>query len=179
MMTQQLAFSILTAPIAAIDRRALSQAWYSALHLARSGEPPSLAAAARDEMPPREYGTRLATTRHEYARSAKFGGVARGRDPGSKPSLAAMPDRRAVRSTLARRIERTFLHSIARPKRATFTLDGTAARVHVALQTTPAGVRIIAVCQASMRTRVARALDEARYALAARGIVLRTDVNEA
>ena len=35
MMTQQLEVSILAAPLAAIDRRALSQAWYSALHLAR------------------------------------------------------------------------------------------------------------------------------------------------
>src|SRR6202034_3463065 len=34
MMTQQLEVSILAAPLAAIDRRALSQAWYSALHLA-------------------------------------------------------------------------------------------------------------------------------------------------
>ena len=35
MMTQQLEVSILAAPLAAIDRRVLSQAWYSALRLAR------------------------------------------------------------------------------------------------------------------------------------------------
>jgi hypothetical protein len=47
MMTQQLEVSILAAPLAAIDRRALSQAWYSALHLARPDRSP---------VPPRECG---------------------------------------------------------------------------------------------------------------------------
>ncbi len=42
MMTQQLHVSILAAPLAAIDPRALSQAWYSALRLAH-GAPGDLA----------------------------------------------------------------------------------------------------------------------------------------
>ena len=93
--------------------------------------------------------------------------------------LARGLERRAERSPLARRIERAFLDPIRANKRATFTIDGTQARVHVALQTTASGVRLIAVCPAAIRIDVARALDEARYALALRGIALRIDVNEA
>jgi hypothetical protein len=174
MMTQQLGFSILAAPLAAIDRRALSQAWYSALHLARERTLQS-PAPPRNEVPIRDVAQRTAES-HESTRAAKFEGARRVREPGSKPTPVATPERRATRSALARRIERTFLHPIARPKRATFTVDGTRARVHVALQTTPNGVRIVAVCPASVRGRVARALDQARFALAARGIALQADV---
>ncbi|HEY1429269.1 MAG TPA: hypothetical protein VGF18_06830, partial [Candidatus Tumulicola sp.] len=45
-MTEQLRVSIVAAPLAAIDPRALSQAWYSALHLARESRAP-LAGAKR------------------------------------------------------------------------------------------------------------------------------------
>ena len=179
MMTQQLGFSILTAPLAAIDRRTLSQAWYSALHLARGAQSQSFAPSAHNDVPICEHGARRVADSHEFARTAKFEGTARVREPASKPTSGATPERRAARSALARRIERTFLHPTARPKRATFTIDGTRARVHVALQTTPTGVRIVAVCPATVAARVSRALDEARYALAARGIALHADVSEA
>jgi hypothetical protein len=177
-MTQQLGFSILSAPLAAIDRRTLSQAWYSALHLAREAQHQPPATSVRNESPAQAQVTPRAAASRECARTAKVADATRAGRPGSKSTSTATPERRAERSSLARRIERIFLHPIARPKRATFTIDGTAARVHVALQTTPAGVRIIAVCPASIQSRVARALDEARYALAARGIALHADLSE-
>jgi hypothetical protein len=177
MMTQQLGFSILSAPLAAIDRRALSQAWYSALHVAQAPHAQPASANVRAEAAASERP-------HRSGQPAKHANVerrdtsARSHTATSKPRIAAAPDRRAARSVLARRIERTFLNPISPPRRATFTIDGTAARVHVALQTTPDGVRIVAVCPPSIRARVSRALDQARYALAARGLALHADVSE-
>jgi hypothetical protein len=177
MMTQQLGFSILTAPLAAIDRRALSEAWYSALHLAQAPHAQPALANVRTEAAASER-SRYTGQPGKRAHVEPHDANARSQSATSKPRIPAAPDRRAARSVLARRIERTFLNPISRPRRATFTIDGTAARVHVALQTTPAGMRIVAVCPASIRARVTRALDQARYALAARGIALHTDVSE-
>jgi hypothetical protein len=175
MMTQQLGFSILTAPLAAIDRRALSQAWYSALHLAQSAHAPSASSKVRPDASAGKPAQR-ADESHERAHAESRHASTLPRTAASKLRVALTPERRAARSVLARRIERTFLNPIVRPQRATFTIDGTRARVHVALQTTPAGVRIVAVCPASIRARVSRALDEARYALATRGIALHADL---
>lgn len=177
MMTQQLGISILTAPLAAIDRRALSQAWYSALHVAR--EHPASVTAPRKATTVAESGTRethrasppRASERLAHAAHAPMR-AARG------ASGAPAADRRATRSPLARRIERTFLDPARRTARATFTLAGTQARVHVALQAVPSGLRLIAICPPSVSERVARALDQARYALAMRGVALLVDVNE-
>jgi hypothetical protein len=177
MITQQLGFSILTAPLAAIDRRSLSQAWYSALHLAHATKPQSSCSRASakqstTEGEPRRCGAPSHAVRlgERAAPTARKGHVTL--------RTAVPPERRAERSPLARHIERTFLHPVRANNRATFTIDGTQARVHVALQTTASGVRLVAVCPAAIRIDVARALDEARYALALRGIALRIDVNE-
>ena len=89
------------------------------------------------------------------------------------------PERRLLRSPLARKIERAFLHPAQRCERATFTLDGTAARVHVTLQGSGTDLRLVAICPAAVRARVARALEEARYALAVRGVACVLDVREA
>lgn len=178
MMTQQLGFNILTAPLAAIDRRVLSQAWYSALRLARAGQTSHAQVPARNDAWPCAHATRAGHS-HERPPLEKADTHTIVRQATSKLRAVAAPERRAERSALARRIERTFLNPLVRTQRATFTVDGTRARVHVALQTTPAGVRIIAVCPASIQTRVLRALDEVRYALAARGISLYSDLTEA
>ena len=63
MMTQQLEVSILAAPLAAIDRRALSQAWYSALHLARSD---------RSLVPSRECGRCAVAVPIEATRETRY-----------------------------------------------------------------------------------------------------------
>ena len=79
-------------------------------------------------------------------------------------------ERRNVRSALARKIERTFLDPRTQAQRATFAVGNGAERVHVSLQTTGDRVRLVAVCAPSARPAVARALAQARFALAARGI---------
>ncbi len=177
MMTEQLGFSILTAPLAAIDRRALSQAWYSALHLAQGTREPLSSAQPQARAPICDRAPHSLEPR-DHERLVERDAHPKPRVPASKSIVAAPPERRAERCALARHIERTFLNPIARPVRATFTIDGTRARVHVALQTTAEGVRIVAVCPASIRSRVSHALDEARYALAARGISLCADLSE-
>ncbi len=172
MMTEQLGISILCAPVAAMDRRALSQAWYSALHLA-------------------DYASRA--TRAPLQKQAVAGGLHREQPahrngmahPEPPDPLRAIPliqrrsrlfadpiERRASRSSLARRIERTFLRPASNVKHATFRIDGTQARVHVALQTSGNRVRLVAVCRRDLQERVRAALTQARFALAARGIVL-------
>jgi hypothetical protein len=180
MMTQQIGFSILTAPLAAIDRRSLSQAWYSALHLATHGS-----CERNGEVLP---APRVPVRTCERV-VAVSPGPHRGRTaavrivpPKSHANSRCVPieERRSSRSRLARAIEGTFLNParVAR-QRATFTIDGTRGRVHIALQSGTSGPRLVAVCPATARVRVARALEEARYALAVRGIALRVDLKEA
>jgi hypothetical protein len=93
--------------------------------------------------------------------------------------LAGEQDRRSPRSPLARRIERCFLDPVRRIRRASFTLEGTNARVHIALQHGAGRMRLVAVCPPHARSRVAGALDQARYALAARGIALAVEIRGA
>jgi len=172
MMTRELEVSILAAPLGAIDRRALSQAWYSALRLApqpvtatpraggkREGQVPARCGAAaaapnsRGDAPCGRPQLRLVTPQT----SARYG----------EPSPSA-----PSRSALAQRIERAFSEPRANPKRATFTLGRGNARVHVVLQTSGSRATLLAICRPELRPVVARALAAARLALAARGIDL-------
>ncbi len=177
MMTQQLGFSVLTAPIAAIDRRALSQAWYSALHLAQQSPKaetsPVYATVARRE--PRDAHV-LAGRRSRAVRSAPSPHVYREKTSDRRDAVAI--ERRSLRSPLARKIERAFLRPNVPATRAAFTIDGTSARVHVTMQRTRSGLQLVAVCPPHARPRVARALEQARYALAERGIAVDARVAE-
>jgi hypothetical protein len=176
MMTQQLGFSVLTAPIAAIDRRALSQAWYSALHLARESRAPEAsqhpAIAQRDALrKPAASSPRGSTVVRGGTKTVQSEAKASRRDP--------LPqERRSMRSPLARKIEHLFLRPNTAATRATFTIDGTDARVQVSMQQTRAGLQLIAVCSPRSRAYVAQALEQARYALAARGIALDARITE-
>jgi hypothetical protein len=177
MMTQQLEVSILAAPLAAIDRRALSQAWYSALRLARDGP------AA--PTPPARPSQNAAVARLGQARSDL--GMADTRDA-ALPAVHARADRfaslshaasdagvRRVRLTpLARAIGDAFANPRAPARRATFSMGRGGARIHVILQTNGARTTLVALCRPEIRAIVARALNEARLALAARGIELCT-----
>ncbi len=178
MMTQQLEVSLICAPLAAIDRRALSQAWYSALHV--TAAPPVRVEAPAPAMHAMRNGTRLG---RPHARIATAMGAApvslRAHREALAPRATGSTDRRAVRSLLARHIERAFLRPLNPPRRATFSIEGHAARVHVTMQESRNGLRLIAVCSPGMREVVTRALEEARYALARRGIALAPVIEEA
>ncbi|HVA34210.1 MAG TPA: hypothetical protein VNG31_08690 [Candidatus Baltobacteraceae bacterium] len=170
MMTRQLDVSILSAPLAAIDRRVLSQAWYSALALARDTR-----AAARAQKPavcadPAEAAAK--TVASEFPRARRAPGAARvALRPAAEPERRAEDgvERRAARSSLARDIERIFCRARTQPKRATFTIGG-GARVHVVLQTVGRRVRLVAICAPRLKGAVSAALSQARFLLARRGI---------
>ena len=73
---------------------------------------------------------------------------------------------------LSQRIERRFAHSTPQVRRATFSMGRGAARVHVILQTNGNVATLVALCRPQMRGVVARALAQARLALATRGVLL-------
>ena len=175
--TAQIGISILSAPLAAIDRRSLSQAWYSALHLARDGATP------KGSTPRRAAGRPIAVSSRTSgaASSARAGHAA---PASSKPEHRAPAraggalERREPRLPLTRRIERSLFERTSPTPRTTFTVGEGTGRVVVVLHASGDRVRLIALCSPALRRTVARALDQARFALAARGIALDTGVLE-
>lgn len=174
MMTHQLQISIISAPLAAIDRRVLSQAWYSALHLARArndsagGKPraPDVKRSA-GERPPN------ALARPDVRRCESAVVRLPNRNESSAVTFA---DRRSARCDLARRIERAFLREAGSLARATFALGTGSGRIVVLLQQTKGSGRLLAICSPRLRETVARALAQARFALASRGIAIETGI---
>ena len=181
MMTQQLEVSILAAPLAAIDPRALSQAWYAALRLGR--RMPSVAATltrATDRTLPRTPLHRVPTRLN--AVPVRLARVPRSHAPQERRICEegeCVPARagRAPLPQLAGAIEKAFVDGTLR--RATFSVGRGSARIHVVLQTRGNRTTLIALCRPHLREAVARALAQARVALAARGIgvELRTQGN--
>ena len=173
-MTQQLEVSILAAPLAAIDRRSLSQAWYSALGLARekavpgtlrrTGSPAGAGVTVRQ--PQGELGAIDAARARGRASKAD---IERFASAGITQSDAAR--QRSLRpAPLARAIEAAFANPRSRARRATFSLHPGGARIVVMLQTNGVRTTLVALCRPEMRAIVSRALGEARLALSARGL---------
>ncbi|MBV8066992.1 MAG: hypothetical protein JO113_03365 [Candidatus Eremiobacteraeota bacterium] len=180
MMTRELEVSILAAPLAAIDRRELSQAWYSALRLATpqcaggvrhcSGRTGPLAEVVQI----RARGSASDRNAGIDARCARFSRCESSR-PAEEEDLSRA---QRSRSSLARRIERTFADARSRPKRATFSLGRGNARVHIMLQSTGTSAMLLALCRPEVRAVVRDALAQARALLAARGISLELHIAE-
>lgn len=174
MMTRELEVSILAAPLAAMDRRALSQAWYSALHLAqRSPQGESAVARPAHLAVLRPQAMRSSSSAADCnVRAAYLQPVAR--QSASRSSCDASPGGASSiargRSLLSQRIERRFAVTAQPTARATFSFGRGTARVHVIMQTNGNTARLVAICRPAMREVVARALAEARLALRARGI---------
>lgn len=177
-ITRQLEINVLTAPVATADRRCLSQAWYSALYAQRATRPPrsktiKAQAALSSAAPAR---SSAAFTHAGPAPAAGRKAAAAARVPQSAGALEF--DRRAPRSRLARSIERTF--STPQPSSAgvSFTVDGIAGRVRVLLRRNGCKTVLIAICGRGARPQVRAALEQARYALAAKGVALQAEVRE-
>lgn len=171
MTTQELNVCVLSAPLAAIDRRALSQAWYSALHCASKSESP-LAERARCRIPTNDAArtfSQRAPREYSQPREVSRPTVSRERNAKIHERCAGCDaDRRARRSFLARRIERRFSNPQAASQRATLSAGGK--RVHVMVQASGGRVRLVAVCAPAIRETVARALAQVRFTLASRGV---------
>jgi hypothetical protein len=170
--TQQLGVSVLSAPLGAIDRRSLSQAWYSALHLAHERPSASPALSRVAAQPSREART-VTTHAARPGNLVAFPATQRGAG-NSATHTGVSVERRSPRSPLARRIERAVLDRRVPAPNAAFTVRAGALRAVVVVSGAAGRLRLVALCSPSSRRAVARALEEARFALASRGILLET-----
>lgn len=175
--TEQLQFSVLTAPVATLDRRTLSQAWYSALYGTAQKPGPQKTTAAIAPATAASCARAHATIHEPVAHGSRAGTRAR-RANESQAAAGAPGERRAPRSPLARKIERAFLKPRSASRKNAFTVEGEHGRVHVLLQTRGTHLKLVAICPQKARTHVAAALAQARYALALRGIDLETQLRE-
>lgn len=168
---EQLHLNVLAAPLAAVDRRALSQAWYSALYESR--RPARLTAKAKAIAPARTAGGAAAAPNPVAPRAVSRPVAANAKYVNSSGIGGARIERRAAPSPLARRIHKTFARHLgaSATQRATFRL-GKRARVHVVLHASGARLRLVAFCGRRSAESVTQALAQARYALAARGLTL-------
>ena len=177
-MTHQLEVSVLAAPLAAIDRRALSQAWYSALHVAQRAPRQPQSGAARPShcavvQPTTMRSVESGTHDHRAGGSVPAthrAGARTSRDAAAVESFGAQ----RARSQLSRRIELRFASTAQPVARATFSLGRGAARVHIIMQSNGNTARLVAICRPQLRETVARALAEARLALRSRGVAVAT-----
>src|ERR1700736_1039320 len=163
--------AVVATQLAETDRRALSQAWYSALHVAEhmpSARPPAPA-------PPRTAcrgagGTRGAfgAVQHGSAGDTRGARAARDATP-RRPDESGALERRATKSERARRVERRPAGRQERRPAPSFVVPGAGGRVQVVVRSDGGRTRILAVCAMPLREPVERALAHARVALASSG----------
>ncbi len=174
--TQQLSMSVLTAPIAQIDRRTLSQAWYSALQFAR----PQRYSATPSDAQRHNFSARPMQQLQAHGDEGRPVVPAQLREISRRDAVTQgtpSPDRRAARSSLARRIERQFLHPGKRPTSATLRFaDGS--RCRVSLLQRDGIVHLIVVTPVRHACALREALDQARFALARSGVRIACEVRE-
>jgi hypothetical protein len=173
-MQQTTGVAVLATQLAQTDRRALSQAWYSALHLADQAAcaPPPAGAVTPRRSPQR--GPLPGRGTSNDPKQACRGARPLSTTPAARRTDAEAPERRLARTELAGRIERGLARRTPRTGAASFAIRAGAGRVHLIVRTDGTRTRIVAVCAPPLRERVERALAQARFALAGRG--LRTEV---
>ncbi len=170
-ISEQLQFSVLTAPVACVDRRALSQAWYSALYGSRMAAPPRANVAPTATATQAAAGNARARL-NDDSTTMRASAVCAARGNQAERTRGEPMERRAARSPLARKIERAFAQPRNAAHKTSFTFDGDYGRVHMVLHTHGAQLKLVAICPPKARPAVAAALAQARYALALRGIDL-------
>jgi hypothetical protein len=162
--------SVLAANLAQTDRRVLSQAQYSALHIPERQKPRGAAHAKRSES-----ASAFANALSSHAPPTK-----RATAPVATPAHRLLEradvksqglDRRAPRTDLARRIARAMEQHPPRRDAASASIsvktpDG---RVQLLVRSQGGVTRVVALCAAPLKERVDRALAQARFALAAGG----------
>jgi hypothetical protein len=174
-IAEHLQFSVLSAPIAALDRRALSEAWYSTLYKQQRRQPMELHAAHCSPLNVTVSQTVKPSAALSDPRHARHDTRVTLRGVQSSPISQTDVERRSARLALARKIERRFARARKPLHAAAFVIEGTRGRVQVILQSRGTHVNLVAICSSTARAHVARALEQARYSLALRGIELQTD----
>jgi hypothetical protein len=161
--------AVIATQVAQTDRRALSEAWYSALHLAHASspaQPPSRARAVR-ALPAARQPLAAGAAAHPAAAR-----VAVTRPPHRAAANAALPadERRRPACAVARRIEGAVTALRARVNgHAAQTVDVAGGRVRLLVRSDRGTTRIVALCRDELREPVERALARARFTLAAAG----------
>ncbi|HEY4441826.1 MAG TPA: hypothetical protein VGN14_15300 [Candidatus Elarobacter sp.] len=163
--------AVVATQLAATDRRALSEAWYRALHLAGSPAPrplaPRVATGARSASPRTPV---FANAPHAAGRTTE-GTLSRApRHDGGSAFGPGGVDRRAPRTALATRLERVLQRRAARTPAAQFAVRAAGGRIHLVVRAEHGRTHVVALCAPKLRDRVARALAHARFALAAAGL---------
>jgi hypothetical protein len=175
MMTDRLRVSVVAAPLAAIDPRALSQAWYSALHLARerTEQLPQSRAAARE---PQRVSVVPAKTEVASREPRDAMQPCRARAGSAIRGVTSEPLARRARGTFTRRIAFALARRSGPPARAAFVVVDGSKRALIVLQTRGATTHVVAICAPAHRQAVAFALSQVRAALAARGIAFQSRI---
>ena len=149
-----------------VDRRALSQAWYDALHLARAGSGTRCSDVSlrnARHFRPGNVGSPTFPARHPWLREKLErppGNVRRITSPSHVEGL--LPERRARISSLARDI---VARVRARPNATRFVFELPQGRVCLYVVRGERHARIAAFCAPSLRDTVEKALMQVRFAL--------------
>jgi hypothetical protein len=169
--------AVVAAPVPSTDRRGMSQAWYSALHLADA--PSRVARCGRRPLGDAPCGSdrgRPSANGGPAAGAARAEAAVRRGVPLAAPAAAPAPlgERRAAPSVLARAIARAV--GSHRGPSGTLTVASQDRRVRLVVRVDGARTRIVALCSPADRDAVAAALGAARYALARGGAHVLVDV---
>jgi hypothetical protein len=164
--------AVVATQLAGTDRRALSEAWYRALHLA---EPPAPALRAAVRPPFAAARTAGAPAAAGALRERSFGAAAPAGRGAGRAGAAASPagralERREPHGALARRLERALRRRLPLPACAQFAVAAAGGRVQLLVRTDAGRTRVVALCVPALRESVTRALAHARFALAGSGV---------
>jgi hypothetical protein len=158
--------AVIATQLAQTDRRALSEAWYSALHLSRETAPVRVRVAHGAAALPAHSSAVHSNAQPQTQRAPSAASSPRVHRDGRVSVPAASERRRPVTET-ARRIERTVQRLAAMPSvPAAHTIDIDGGRVRLLVHHDGRTARLVALCSAPLREQVERALAGARFALA-------------
>jgi len=160
-----------------IDRRALSEAWFSALHLASDGPPVPAARDRRNLAVAATPSRRAAAASEPSAAPPRAEPSPRGRSAERVRSSAQIAARRTydVRSAAPLRAADESARSYP-PFRTSLTLDAKGERVQLLLRREGATLHVVALCRPEMSETVRRALACADAHVRLRGETIRSSI---
>ncbi len=164
--------AVVATQLAQTDRRALSEAWYSALHVA-GGTLPRRTAPHGVIAAPAAADDRAAAPRGERASTGGPRPVQPRKHTAARARIDAATERRRPAGEAARHIERAVAALAARrPLPAAHTVEIAGGRVRLLVHSDGRATRIVAVCSGPLREHVERALASARFSLAGAGMTV-------
>jgi len=161
-----------------IDRRSLSEAWFSALHLASDGKPPAASRERRNLVV--TAGTMRATISTRNASPARQLPRAAGAQPRTLDAPRGNPEittRRAFDARVAATARAAYERARSYPPfQSTLTLETRGERVQLVLRREGATLHVVALCRPELAETVRRALACADTHVRSRGEAIRSSV---